>query len=64
MILYQDRVEREYRWFSWDTKTMKHYYPKGCDYKLLGPTKWNLKHNLRNGTTTLGPDIIGGWLDD
>lgn len=64
MILYQDGVEREYRWFSWDTKTMVHYYSNGYGYKLLGPTKWNLEYNLKNGTTALGPDIMGSWLDD
>lgn len=48
-------------WFSWDTVTMKHYYPK--TYGLLGPNKWNMEYNLKNGTSILGPNTIGDWND-
>lgn len=64
MILYQK--DNPDVWFSWDTKTMKHYYPKmdyDIYYKVLGPTKWNLEHNLKINTIILGPDVLGGWDD-
>lgn len=61
MILYQ-KNNPDY-WFSWDTVTMKHYYPK-TDYRVIGPTKWNLKHNLSNGTSILGPNVMGSWQDE
>ena len=60
MILYQERNPDV--WFSWDTVTMKHYYPETA-FVVLGPTKWNLEKNLKEGASILGPDILGGWQD-
>lgn len=62
MILHQKNSSDA--WFSWDTKTMTHYYPSIRSlYKLLGPTKWDLRHNLKKGTIALAPDVLGGWED-
>lgn len=61
MILYQQA--NPYVWFSWDSVTMKHYYP-ATDYKVVGPTRWNLEYNLENGTIIIGPNVLGGWNDE
>ncbi len=61
MILYQKDNPDE--WFSWDSKTMKHYYPN-MNHRILGPTKWNLEYNLEHGTTIVAPDLLGWWQDD
>lgn len=60
MILHNKNNED--KWFYWSKKSMKHYYPNK-DYRVRGPTKWNLEHNLKIGTSIIGATIIGSWED-
>ena len=63
MILHQEASSD--KWFSWNSKTKKHYHPKiKNEYEVLGPTHWNLEYNLKNGTIILAPNVLSGWQDD